>query len=310
MSGPLLAGLLFPRHRPRAETRRSGALLPDALRVRWLGTAGFVISTPSTTLVIDPFLSRHNFQQMLLSRLGPNKSEIDRWIAERVDIVACGHSHYDHVIDAPYLARSKGAKLLGSESTCHWGRFGGVPEGQLHAVPACGGEVRVGDMRVRLVPSKHGKAVLGRIPTPGFVTHTPSHDGRLLDYKLGGAFGVYVQTPFGNVYHNGSADLIDAEIAGLHADVLLVGLAGRRGTERYLNRLVDALSPALIVPTHHDAFFSPVDDGVYLLPRIDVDGFLRDCAIYAPRATALTPLYHETICVPAGDARGSFLARK
>ena len=84
------------------------------------------------------------------------------------------------------------------------------------------------------------------------------------------------------VYHNGSADLIDTELGGAHADVLLVGLAGRQATRGYLERLVHALSPKVIVPTHHDAFFAPLAWGVHLLPNVDLDGFSLSDA--APRA--------------------------
>jgi L-ascorbate metabolism protein UlaG (beta-lactamase superfamily) len=122
---------------------------------------------------------------------------------------------------------------------------------------------------------------------------------------MGGAYGVLVAHRGVSVYHNGSADLIDAELAGKHADVLLVGLAGRQATPHYLSRLTEALGPRVIVPTHHDAFFAPLDRGVHLLPGIDLDGFVTAAAEYG---RVITPSYGESLFIPLEDPRAAFLA--
>lgn len=305
---------LFPRFRPRRELRpttsgRDFGL--DDLRITWLGTAGFALSTATTTVLVDPFVSRQGLSRLrIVRRLVPDDLAIARHIPLRVDAVLCGHSHYDHVADAPRIAMLRGAKLVGSSSTCAWGRSEGLGEGQLVEVPPEGATLRVGDVEIRFVASRHGKAILGRVPLPGEVRFTPRGPGRLWHYRMGGAFGILLRTPAGSVYHNGSADLVDAELTGERADVLLACLAGRKHTDDYVARLVSALAPSLVVPTHHDAFFAPLEKGLHLLPGIDVDGFVAEVGQRAPRATVITPDYEETICVPAGDARGSVLAAR
>jgi L-ascorbate metabolism protein UlaG (beta-lactamase superfamily) len=297
---------LFPRWRPKRELRPQGSGEGWATRLTWLGTAGFVIETPETTLLVDPFLTRPTLPQ-LAKRLVPDSLAIARHIPQKVDAVLCGHSHYDHVADAPRIAKMTKAKLVGSPSTCAWGRAEGLPESQLVQIPPSGAIVRFGDIEVRFVPSRHGRIALGRVPFVGEVRETPRQPGRLWHYRMGGAFGLLIKTPGVTVYHNGSADLIDAELDGEHADVLLACLAGRKGTENYVARLVSALGPKLVIPTHHDAFFAPLERGLHLLPGIDVEGFVSEVYRRASGASVITPDYEEPICVPAGDARGAVL---
>jgi L-ascorbate metabolism protein UlaG (beta-lactamase superfamily) len=298
---------LFPRFRPRRELRPVGNGEGAAVRLSWLGTAGFVVEAGSTTLLIDPFLSRPGLGR-LARRLVPDDLAIARHVPRKVDAVLCGHSHFDHVADAPRIAKLTKAKLVGSPSTCAWGRAEGLDEDRLVTIPPSGALLRFGDVEVRFVPSRHGKILFGRVPLVGEVTRTPRGPGRLWHYKMGGAFGILIRAGGVSIYHNGSADLIDAELDGERADVLLCGLAGRGGTENYVARLVNALAPRLVVPTHHDAFFAPLERGLHLLPGIDVEGFVSEVYLRAPEASVITPDYEEAICVPAGDARGAVLA--
>jgi L-ascorbate metabolism protein UlaG (beta-lactamase superfamily) len=298
---------LFPRFRPKRELRPQGRGDGWGARITWLGTAGFIIESPEATLLIDPFVTRPRLRR-LARRIVPDDLAIARHIPRRVDAVLCGHSHFDHAADAPRIAKLTKAKLVGSESTCAWGRAEGLSEDQLVRIPAQGAVTRFGDIEVRFVASKHGRIVLGRVPFPGVVTGTPKTPARIWHYKMGGAFGILIRAPGVTIYHNGSADLIDAELEGEHADVLLAGLAGREGTANYVGRLIRNLSPKLVVPTHHDAFFRPLEHGLHLLPGIDLEGFVSEVFTCAPQASVITPDYQEPICVPPRDARGAVLA--
>lgn len=301
---------LLPRWRPRQALRptRSPSGRPAA-RITWLGTAGHVIETPGATLLIDPHVTRPGFGKLLLRRLRPDDAAIRAWVPPKVDAILCGHSHYDHLLDAPRIALLTGAKLVGSRSTCAFARAEGVPDAQLVCVPPEGATVKVGDAEARFVPSLHGRIFMGRVPLPGEVLRAPRLPARAWHYKMGGAFGILVRARGVSVYHNGSADLVDAELAGERADVLLVGLAGRQGTRDYVRRLLEALRPGLVVPTHHDAFFAPLEDGVRLLPGIDLDGFAREVSALAPRATIVAPEYGERVDVDPDEPRAAAIAR-
>lgn len=270
------------------------------MNIRWLGTAGHVVETASTTVLLDPFLTRPGLLRTALAPLEPTPEQWSQWLPDKVDAVILGHSHYDHLMDAPIIARMKNARILGSESTAAYARAAGVSPDKIDVVGPEGRTITVGDIEVRFVPSLHGRIFANRVPFPGEVHGEAKIPARLWDYRMGGAFGVHLTTPHASLYHNGSADLIDAQLAGLTADVLLVGLAGRKGTKSYLQRLAGTLAPRLVVPTHHDSFFAPMELGERLLPGIDLPGFLDEISRVAPGARVITPYYSDVIGMTGG----------
>jgi L-ascorbate metabolism protein UlaG (beta-lactamase superfamily) len=276
---------------------RGGTATGGGVRLAWLGTAGHVVSTASTTVLVDPYVSRFGLAHLATRGLRPDEAAIERWIPAKIDAVLCGHSHFDHLVDAPRIAQRTGAMIVGSESTCAFARAQGVAESRIVCVPKTGERLRVGDIDVRFVPSLHGRIALGRVPFDGEVRTPPRLPARAWQYRMGGAYGILLGVAGVRIYHNGSADLIDAAIAGERADVLLVGLAGRQATRDYLERLVTALDPRVIVPTHHDAFFSPLEEGLHLLPTIDLPGFFAEAKRRAPRARVVVPSYGEEMHV-------------
>ena len=286
-----LYDLIFPRYRVPKENAR----VDPRVKITWLGTAAHVVSTETTTVLVDPYVSRHRIRRLLTAAIGPDERAIERWIPKKVDAILCGHSHFDHLLDAPRIAQKTGAKLVGSATTCAFARAHGVPDAQLALIPPEGSRVKVGDIGIRFVPSKHGRIALGRVPFDGVVTRPPRLPARMWHYKMGGAFGIVMNAAGVRVYHNGSADLVDAELDGERADVLLVGLAGRQATRDYLERLVAALSPEIIVPTHHDAFFAPLEAGFHTIPGMDIDGFVSEARRIAPRARVAFSDYGEEL---------------
>jgi L-ascorbate metabolism protein UlaG (beta-lactamase superfamily) len=86
-------------------------------------------------------------------------------------------------------------------------------------------------------------------------------------------WGIHVEVAGTRFYHQGSADLIEGEIRDRGVDVFLCGIAGRRFTPRYVERIVRVLQPARIVPHHHDDFFRPLDAPSRWSFNVNLTGF-------------------------------------
>ena len=275
------------------------------LRVRWLGTAGFVVESARTTVMIDPYLSRLPLPVLAASPLRSDENAVRARLPTRVDAVLCGHSHFDHLLDAPLIARLTGAKLFGSRTTRAFGVAARLEPEQIVEVDPVGGDFCVGDLEIRFVPSLHARLLMGSVPFAGEVSPPAPLPARVWQYRMGGAFGIFVRAPGATLYHNGSADLVDAALAGLRADVLLIGIVGRKYATDYVPRLLRLLHPSIVVPTHHDAFFAPLAEGVRLLPGVDMAGFVAEVRRVSPEVQIVAPLYDEVMGID-GPARRAF----
>jgi L-ascorbate metabolism protein UlaG (beta-lactamase superfamily) len=237
----------------------SAPIAAASVQVTWLGTAGVRIDDGRTALLIDPFVTRVGVGAVIFGR--PLDTDIDA--AHRVDLggvaaVLVSHSHYDHLVDAPWFAAATGAELCGSASTVAVGRAAALPPAQLHEV-VVGQPRRYGDFVVTFLDSRHGPALAGRVPFPGHIDEDIELPAAPSEYRMGGAFGIVVEHPAGTLVHHASASWVDGMYDGISADVVLLGLAGRKDTLAYLEAVVDPTGARVVVPIHWDDFFRDFD---------------------------------------------------
>lgn len=252
---------------------RAPAAVP-ALRVTWLGTAGVRIDDGWTALLVDPFVTRPVLGAVALgTRIAPDAEEIEARV-DRTDVAAVlvSHSHYDHAMDAPRLAEQAGAELVGSPSTAALGHAAGLDPATVRIVEP-GVPLRYGDFRITFLESRHGAVLAGRVPFPGEIDEGVALPMRARDYRMGGAYGIVIEHPAGTIVHHASAAWIDGMYEGVHADVVLLGLAGHRDPGEYVQAVVDATGARRIVPIHWDSFFRPLSRPLRALRSADVSGF-------------------------------------
>src|SRR5262245_21462184 len=117
----------------------------NTIVMRWLGVSNYELAYRDQVILFDTFYSR----VWPARPLGVLPSEFTRATA-----VFFGHGHWDHIADAPEVARQTNAKMFGGPPTTDWLKMQGVPDTQL--VTWKGGEVqRFNGFSVQAVHARH-----------------------------------------------------------------------------------------------------------------------------------------------------------
>ena len=112
------------------------------VKVSFLGVATVLLDDGETALLTDGFFSRPDKMTVFLRKVAPDTQAIGDGL-ERARITLAGaagsklaaviplHSHYDHAMDAPEVAKLTGAVLMGSSSTLMMGKGWGLDDKQM-----------------------------------------------------------------------------------------------------------------------------------------------------------------------------------
>jgi L-ascorbate metabolism protein UlaG (beta-lactamase superfamily) len=257
--------------------------LPPELELRWIGTAGFRFAYQGTVIWIDPYVTRLPLRDVVLRRVVPaNELAIAR-VVDRADAVLVGHTHFDHALDVPAIVARTGAAAYGSRSLDNLMRLHGLSA----TVVAPHRDYEVGPFRFHFVPSVHSKLQLGLgIPYSGELTCDHLDHLTPQAYKCGQVWGIHIEVAGMRFYHQGSADFLEDELRDKGVDVFLCGISGRRFTPKYVERIITALAPQMIVPTHYDDFFHPFDERRFSF-NVNLTGFADEVR----RASSTLPIY-------------------
>lgn len=277
-----------------------------SLRVTWLGTAGIYLTDGKTGILIDPYVSRFGIGRVALGLpLEPNRALVRQWTGifgrNNIDAVLVSHSHFDHAADAPYFAAEAHAPLVGTESTLNIGRGCGLAENQLIAAQY-GSIMRFGNFTVTFIECAHGPAFLGRVPYPGVIDRPLVPPVKAANYRLGGIFALLIEHPAATLIHHGSAGFQPGMYDHTAADILLLGIAGRGDTDRYLENVVLPTRARLVIPVHLDNFFKPLETGLSLLPGVRLGAFVRQAEKHRTSFSLNTLPFCREVALPSPDA--------
>lgn len=279
--------------RPSIE-RRLGLMLPAAaagapVRVTFLGVSTLLFDDGDSAILIDGFFSRPSLLRTALTRIEPDGPRIEESLrragAEHVAAVVVVHSHYDHAMDAPEVARRTGALLVGSESTANVGRGAGLAEERIRVVR--GSEtLAFGRWRVAVIPSRHfphGMA-MGEISAP---LRTPA---RAADYLEGGSFSLLLENGERSFLVQGSAGYVPGALRGRRAEIVFLGIGGLGSRDdayrdEYWREVVASVGARRVIPIHWDDFSRPLTQPLRPLPRL-LDDFDISMDFLVQRAAA------------------------
>jgi L-ascorbate metabolism protein UlaG (beta-lactamase superfamily) len=276
------------------ELERRPLELPPGLELEWLGVSGYRMSFEGQTLFVDPYLSRVPFSDLLRRRPTlPDPAALDRFVHAPGEVagVLVGHTHFDHAVDAPAIARRFGCKAYGSDSLVTLMSLHGIAE-QAVSVEAYL-TYELGPFEVSFTPSVHSKLLLGlAVPYDGDLTCEHLDALSPGAYRCGQVWGISIEVAGIRFYHQGSANLVDDAIRERGVDVFLAGIAGRNFTDDYWRRILPRLDPRVVVPTHYDNFFRPLGRPMEFVSNVqlssladEIGSVSRDAALAAiPRA--------------------------
>lgn len=292
-----LAGWLL-RHRryripkeDRARPRTGGG--PPALTLRYLGITGYEVEGGGTTLLLDPTPTRPTLGELLSGPVHSDAS-LARLVCPRADYILVDHTHHDHILDVPAIAKATGAQVLGSRSSCNFVRSRGVPEHQVREVRP-GDHLRLGSFAVDVRLSRHVHLFGSRRLMNGTMAPDAGpcwfwqflQDGPLI-FRLscGGASLWYHPT---STYRDGDLK------GGPPADTLIVGVTGEPLTVPKARGLLEESQARRVLPTHYDNFFQPIERGLALMPGLDMAAAKAAVRAGAPEATWTVLDYGERL---------------
>lgn len=290
----------------------------QAVRLAYLGTAGWQISDGRTTLLVDPYLSRLRMTspnddvlpgdtRRQFARADAGESDtatIDAHI-QRADFILITHTHPDHALDVPYIARKTGATVIGTDSARNLGRAYGIPGDKL-IVARGGDDLEFDGWSVRVIPSLHG--ILRRAPflrrepnappPPAIIPSEAVAPLRLDQFAEGGTLAYLIRIGGKQILVFGSMNYIEREVEGLRPDVALIGaMPERREIHDYTSRLLKAIGyPRMVLPTHWDRFNVTYD--VNQAPAIErLQSFIAEVKAVSPASVVIVAKYFEAIDV-------------
>ncbi|WP_394780911.1 MBL fold metallo-hydrolase [Undibacterium sp.] len=243
---------------------------PDGLRVTFLGVATLLIDDGETAILTDGFFTRPDRTTVLVGRVAPDPaliaSTLQRAGIHHLAAVIVSHSHYDHALDAPEVAKQTGALLVGSGSTANIGRGWGLPEQKIRVVHG-GEQLDFGRFHVQLIKSRHAPTGF----TGGEIDVPLAPPARATDYKEGDSYSILVQHGQRSLMVQSSAGFVEGALQGKHADVIFLGVGtlgmqGESFRNAYWQQVVRAVGARRIFPIHWDDFTRPLTQDLVALP--------------------------------------------
>ena len=285
-----LAGSVLATSCAPAATPVPGPAGGSAVRLRWLGVAGWELAFDGHRVLVDPYLTRQQYRDPATGRMDAERPlEVDSRIIDRVlaehlegppDFVLITHGHWDHLADVPALLNDerwsgRQVRVLGGETHLNLLRAMGVPPSrEADLVLVTGGEHLRFPLRSPTAPrpaytievfrSLHSQVGgYGFAPSGTLTAPPPKAPTTLGELVEGGSLGyqITVGDRLRVMFLSGTANFVEREVAGATPDVLVLGASGNAAVHDYFERVLAALGPPrIVVPSHHDDMVTPLDD--------------------------------------------------
>lgn len=282
---PLVAGCSALLERPSLERYQAyftdsktprKKFQPGQVRVTYLGTTSLLFSDGQTQILIDGFLTRPGpAWQLPFRKIETDRHKVREYLkrlqVDKLDAILVFHSHYDHAMDAPYIALQTGAQVVGSESTAFLSEGEGLSWQQIvKAKPYK--TLSYGDFKVTLIPSRHVDLpwVANLTGMMGDIEAPLRQPASMFDYREGETYTIHIAHPSGSAMLHGG-HFIPGELKGWKADAVFLCTPGldRLGAqqETFYQEIIGETGAKTVYPVHWDDFSLSLDEPLQPLPR-------------------------------------------
>lgn len=273
-----------------------------AVSVKWMTVASVVIDDGKNRILFDPAWTRPGMRHLLnLEKLKSDenlvKTVLEKNDLKKIDAVFASHSHFDHVLDAPMVAKLTGAIFYTDESSERIARAYKDERIKTSALKAYE-KIKIGDFIITPLERKHAQILHLFDFLPGPVPENT--DLSFWDYHTGDTWFFLIEHPEGVILlDQGSNPSVDnLKKYTQKVDVLLQGIANRKDDEAILEGYVKAYQPKFFIPLHFDNFFLDFNDGAASdMPGIKITEFLGKMKKAYPSVKTERPQYGKEVRV-------------
>lgn len=246
------------------------------MKVTYLGTTVLLFDDGEDQLLFDAHFTRPSLLRMGFGSIKTNKRlvdcVIDDYKLDRLRGIFISHTHTDHVMDAPYLAKKCNADIYGSASAMNVARGGKISEKKLHCYDDSF-QYKIGKFEIKIIPSIHSKAHWYNDDLGQTIDKPLKQPARKSAYKEGGSYDFLVKHMEKIYLIRPSYNYIEGQLDGIQADILFLGITGiaKESEDRrdvFYKETIEKVHPQMVIPLHWDNFLAPLYKPSYNLPSL------------------------------------------
>ncbi len=256
-------------------------MIINGINIKFMGTNSLAFTFEGRTVLIDPYFSRPPGvlgPGALMRKFQPDEGRIEwalsNFSIEKADAIAITHSHIDHAMDMPTIAKKTGATIYGSSSTANIARGLDLSEDRIVIVEPQG--------KYSIPPftlSFHKSAHIPIPPPLDKLLENKEIDqplippARVFDYKEGDVYVIKIEVTETRFAIYGSAGPLPDSLKGKQIDYVFASIGGLQTkpishTDDYINGSILSLNPRKTYLTHWDLFTRPLSTTLRNLPMM------------------------------------------